>query len=105
MEDLTMDQHTVEVCVLELHPDRHVVHSLLTDKKGEAIEKEYGHCPTTFDNPIEIDIRDKSKSQFQEAVTGALKKGLVKNRRTVTKSAVASTPATNREFDGRQKHY
>ena len=70
-----MDQYTVEVCVLELHPDRDVVHSLLTDKKGEVIEKEYGHCPTTFDNSIEIDIRDKSKSRFQEAVTGALKKG------------------------------
>ena len=75
MEDLTMDQYTVEVCVLELHPDRDVVHSLLTDKKGEVIEKEYGHCPTTFGNCIEIDIRDKSKSRFQEAVTGALKKG------------------------------
>ena len=75
MEDLTMDQYTVEVCVLELHPDRDVVHSLLTDKKGEVIKKEYGHCPTTFGNSIEIDIRDKSKSRFQEAVTGALKKG------------------------------
>ena len=75
MEDLTMDQHTVEVCVLELHPDRHVVHPLLTDKKGEVIEKEYGHRPNTFDNSIEINIRDKLKSRFQEAVTGTLKKG------------------------------
>ena len=75
MEDLAMDQYTIEVCVLELHPDRDVVHSLLTDKKGEVVEKEYGHCPTTFGNSIEIDIRDKSKSRFQEAVTGALKKG------------------------------
>ena len=75
MEDLTMDQYTVEVCVLKLHPDRDVVHSLLTDKKGEVIEKEYGHCPTTFGISKEIDIRDKSKSRFQEAVTGALKKG------------------------------
>ena len=106
MEDLTMDQYTVEVCVLKLHPDRDVVHSLLTDKKGEVVKKEYGHCPTTFGNSIEIDIKDKSKSRFQEAVTGALKKGgLVKNRWTVTKSTVASTPATNREVDGRQKHY
>ena len=70
-----MDQYTVEVCVLELHPDRDVVHSLLMDKKGEVIEKEYEHCPTTFGNSIEIDISDKSKSRFQEAVTGALKKG------------------------------
>ena len=62
MEDLTIDQDTVEVCVLKLHPDRDVVHSLLTDKKGEVVEKEYGHCPTTFGNSIEIDIRDKSKS-------------------------------------------
>ena len=62
MEDLTMGQYTVEVCVLELHPDRDVVHSLLTDKKGEVIEKEYGHCPTIFGNSIEINIRDKSKS-------------------------------------------
>ena len=75
MEDLTMDQYTGEVCVLELHLDRDMVNSLLTDKKGEVIEKEYGHCPTTFGNSIEIDIRDKSKSPFQEAVTGALKKG------------------------------
>ena len=70
-----MDQYTVEVCVLELHPERDVVHSLLTDQKGEVIEKEYGQCPTTFDNSIEIDISDKSKSRFQGAVTGALKKG------------------------------
>ena len=76
MEDLTMDQYTVEVCVLELHPERDVVNSLSTVKKGEVIKKEYGHCPTTFDNSIEIDIRDKSKSRFQEAVTGALKKGV-----------------------------
>ena len=75
MEDLKMDQYTVEVCVLELHPERDVMHSLLTDKKGEGIKKEYGHCPTTFDNSIEIDISDKSKSRFQKAVTGALKKG------------------------------
>ena len=70
-----MDQYTVEVCVLELHPERDIVHSLLTVKKGEVIEKEYGHCPTTFDNSIAIDISNKSKSRFQEAVTGALKKG------------------------------
>ena len=75
MENLAMDQYTVEVCVLELHPERDVVDSLLTVKKGEVIEKEYGHCPTTFDNSIEIDISDKSKSRFQGAVTGALKKG------------------------------
>ena len=75
MEDLTMDQYTVEVCVLELHPERDMVHSLLTDQKGEIIEKEYGQCPTTFDNSIEIDISDKLKSRFQGAVTGALKKG------------------------------
>ena len=75
MEDLTMDQYTVEVCVLELHPERDVVHSLLTDQKGEVIEKEYGQCPTTFHNSIEIDISDKLKSRFQGAVTGTLKKG------------------------------
>ena len=75
MEDLTMDQYTVEACVLELHPEKDVVNSLLTVKKGEVIEKEYGHCPTTFDNSIEIDTSDKSKSRFQEAGTGALKKG------------------------------
>ena len=98
-----MDQYTVEVCVLELHPERDVVHSLLTVKKGEVIEKEYGHCPTTFDNSIEIDISNKSKSRFQEAVTGALKKGAGESGRTVRKSAVASTPVTNREVDGRIK--
>ena len=75
------------------------------DKKGEVIEKEYGHCPTTFGNSIEIDIRDNSKSRFQEAVTGALKKGAGETRWTVRKSAVALTPVTNREVDGRQKHY
>ena len=80
MEDLTMDQYTVEVCVLELHPERDMVHSLLTVKKEEVIEKEYGHCPTTFDNSIEIDISDELKSRFQEAVTGALKKGAGKKQ-------------------------
>ena len=29
MEDLTMDQYTVEVCVLELHPERDVVQLLV----------------------------------------------------------------------------
>ena len=33
MEDLTMDQYTVEVCVLEVHPEKDVVHSLLMVKK------------------------------------------------------------------------
>ena len=75
MEDLTMDQYTVEVCVLEVHPEKEVAHSLLTVRKGEVIERDSGHCPTTIDNSIEIDISDKSKSRFQEAVTGALKKG------------------------------
>ena len=75
MADLTMDQYTVEVCALEVHPEKDVVHSLLTVKKGEVIKRDSGHCPTTLDNSIEIDISDKSKSRFQEAVTGALKRG------------------------------
>ena len=74
-EDLTMDQYTVEVCVLEVHPEEDVVHSLLTVKKGEVIKRDSGHCPTILDNSIETNISDKSKSQFQEAVTGALKRG------------------------------
>ena len=77
MEDLTMDQYTVEVCVMEMHPEKDVVHSLLTVKKGEVIERDSGHCATTSDNSIEIDISDKSKSRFWEATTGALKKGTV----------------------------
>ena len=80
MEDLTMDQYTVEVCVLEVHPEKDVVHSLLTVKKGEVIKRDSGHCPTTLDNSIEIDISDKSKSRFQEAVTGALKRGAGEKR-------------------------
>ena len=75
MEDLTMDQYTVKVCVMEMHPEKDVVHSLLTVKKGEVIERDFGHCPTTSDNSIEIDISNKSKSRFWEAVTGVLKKG------------------------------
>ena len=62
MEDLTMDQYTVEVCVLEVHREKDVVHSLLPVKKGEVIKRDSGHCPTTLDNSIEIDINDKSKS-------------------------------------------
>ena len=75
MEDLTMDQYTVEACVLEVHPEKHEVHSLLTVKKGEIIKRDSGHGPTTLDNSIEIDISNESKSRFWEAVTGALKKG------------------------------
>ena len=62
MEDLTIDQYTVEVCVLEVHPDKDMVHSFLTVKKGEAIKRDSGHCPTTLDNSIEMDISNKSKS-------------------------------------------
>ena len=51
MEDRTMDQYTVEVCVVELHPERDVVHSLLMDQKGEVIEKEYGQCPLHLTTP------------------------------------------------------
>ena len=72
-----MDQYTVEVCVLELHPKKNVVHSLLTANKEEVIERDSGHCPTTFDNSIEINISDKSKSRFQEDVTGDLKRETV----------------------------
>ena len=81
MEDLTMDQYTIEVCVLELHPKRDVVHSLLVVNKKEVIERGSEHCSTTFDNSVEIDINDKSKSQFQEDVTGDLKRETVGNRR------------------------
>ena len=70
------------------------MHSLLTDKKGEVIEKEYGHCPTTFGNSIEIDIRDKSKSRFQEAVTGALKKG-AGEKQTDSKEECSSIDTSN----------
>ena len=80
MEDLTMDQYTVEVCVLEVHPEKDVVHSWLTVKKGEVIKRDSGHSPTTIDNSIEIDISDKSKSRFREAVTGALKRGAGEKR-------------------------
>ena len=81
MEDLTMDQYTVEVCVLELHPKRDVVHSLLMVDKEEVIEGDSGHCSTTFDNSIEININDRSKSQFQEDVTEDLKRETVEKRR------------------------
>ena len=57
-----------------------MVHSLLTVNKEEVIERDSGHCPTTFDNPIEIDISDKSKSRFQEDMTGDLKRGAGKKR-------------------------
>ena len=80
MEDLTMNKYTVEVCVLELHSEKDVVHSLLTVNKEEVIERDSGHCPITFDNSIEIDISDKSTSQFQEDVTGDLKKGASEKR-------------------------
>ena len=70
-----MDQYTVEVCVLELHPEKDVVHSLLTVNKEEVIERDSRHCPTTFDNSVKIDISDKSKSRSQEDVTGDLKRG------------------------------
>ena len=75
MEDLTMDQYTVEVCVLELHPEKDMVHSWLMVNKEEVIERDSRHCPTTFDNSKEIDISDKLKSRFQEDVTGDLKRG------------------------------
>ena len=80
MEDLTMYQYTVEVGVLEVHPEKDVVHSLLTVKKGEVLERDSGHCPTTIDNSIEIHFSDKSKSRFREAVTGALKSGAGEKR-------------------------
>ena len=70
-----MDQYTGEVCVLEVHPEKDMVHSLLTVNKGEVIERDSGHCPTAIDNFIEIDISDKSKSRFRELVKGALKRG------------------------------
>ena len=81
MEDLTMDQYTIEVYVLELHPKRDVVHSLLMVNKEEVIERGSGHCSTTFDNSIEIDINNKSKSRFQEDVTGDLKRETVEKWR------------------------
>ena len=49
-------------------------------RKGEVIKRDSGHCPTTLDNSIEIDISDKSKSRFQETVTGALKRGAGEKR-------------------------
>ena len=39
MEDLTMDQYTVEMCVLKVHPDREMVHSLLTVKKVKSSKR------------------------------------------------------------------
>ena len=81
MEDLTMDQYTGEVCVLEVDREKDVVHSLLTNKKGEVSERNSGHCPATIDNSIEIDTSDESKSRFLEVVTGALKGGAGEKRR------------------------
>ena len=81
MEDLTMDQYTMEVCVLELHPKRDVVHSLLMVNKEEVIERGSGHCSTTFDDSIEIDINNKWRSRLQEDVTGDLKRETVEKRR------------------------
>ena len=75
-----MNQYTVEVCVLELHSEKDVVHSLLTVNKEEVIDRDSGHCPITFDNSIEIDISNKSTSRFQEDVTGDLKKGSSEKR-------------------------
>ena len=83
VEDLTIEQYTVEVCVLEVHSEKDVVHSLLTVNKEEVVERDSGHCPTTFDNSIEIDISDKSKSRFQEDMTGDLKKGAARLHRPV----------------------
>ena len=80
VEDLTIEQYTLEVCVLEVHSEKDVVHSLLTVNKEEVIERDSGHCPTTFDNSIEINISDKSKSRFQEDMTGDLKKGAGEKR-------------------------
>ena len=57
------------------------MHSLLTVNKEEVIERGSGHCSTTFDNSIEIDINDKLKSRFQEDVTGDLKRETVGKRR------------------------
>ena len=80
VEDLTIEQYTVEVCVLEVHSEKDVVHSLLMVNKEEVVERNSGHCPTTFDNSIEINISNKSKSQFQEDMTGDLKKGTGEKR-------------------------
>ena len=75
LEDLTVEQYTVEVCVLELHSEKDVVHSVLMVNKEEVIERDSGHCPTTFDNSIEINISNKSKSRFQDDMIGDLKRG------------------------------
>ena len=68
------------MCVLEVHPEKDTVHSLLTIKKGEVSKRNSGHCPATIDNSIEIDISNDSKSQCQEVVTGALKGGAGEKR-------------------------
>ena len=94
MEDLTMDQYTVEEGVSELHSEKDVVHSLLTVNKEEVIERDSGHCPTTFDNSIEIDISDKSKNQFQEDVTGDLKRG-AGEKQTDSKEECSSIDTSN----------
>ena len=94
MEDLTMDQYTVEVCVLELHPEKDVVHSLLMVNKEEVIERDSGHCPTTFDNSIKIDISEKSKSRSQEDVTEDLKRGTGEKWR-VSKEECSSIDTSN----------
>ena len=95
MEDLTMDQYTVEVCVLELHPEKDVVHSLLVVNKEEVVERDSGHCPTTFDNSIKIDISDKSKSRSQEDVTGDLNRG-TGEKRTHSKEECSSIDTSNK---------
>ena len=95
LEDLTMEQYTVEVCVLELHSEKDVVHSLVTVNKEEVIERDSGHCPTTFDNSIEIDISDKSNSRFQEDMKGDLKRGAGK-KQTDSKEECSSIDTSNK---------
>ena len=61
-----MDQYTIEVCVLELHPKRDVVHSLLMVNKEEVIERGSGHCSTTFDKYH----RNQHQRQVEESISG-----------------------------------
>ena len=55
----------------------------------------------------ETPMEDLTMDQYivEEAVTGALKKGAGEKQTDSNESTVAPTPATNREADGRQKHY
>ena len=89
VEDLTKDQSTLEVCVLEVHSERDTMQPSLMVPKGEVSKKNSEHSPATPGNSIEIDISDDSKNRQEPG-----KEKVVKTAWTTWKSAVTATPVT-----------